>query len=345
MCRIKTNYATTMDKNNEVAYYAYDGEEMVVETINAYGNVFSNEQELMNSIVNKYGEYHHHPLTGPIFVKGCEAGDILKVHINSIMVREMGQSLSRSAGMIPIDNSSMQDRCLVTGYLDNDLIKCSNGVVVKSRPMIGMIATNPRNEVIKTGHANKINGGNLDLPFISPGNSVYLPVMVSGGGLYLGDAHSLQGYGELSGIAMEASSDVNVTINVIKNDEILNNIVITGTEPNFGVSGIGIVGIGDKDDLKSAVLDAYIGAIKILSRLFPHLDEGFIKELIGIIGQSLNGQAYAKTSESTTMIFFKKSDLEAVYGDEISFQQIEEMIFRKGEEYGKTTNKIRCLQR
>ncbi len=345
MCRIKTNYAITMDRNNAVIYYASDGEEVVVETVNAYGNVFSNEEELMNSIVNKYGKYHHHPLTGPIYVKGCEDGDILKVHINSIMVREMGQSLSRSAGMIPIVNGSMRDRSLVLGTMDDDLIRCSNGVVVKSRPMIGMIATNPRCEAIRTGHASKVSGGNLDLPFIAPGNSVYLPVMVNGGGLYLGDAHSLQGYGELSGIAMEASSDVDVTLNVIKNDNTLNNIVIMGTEPNFGIPGMGIVGVGDKDDLKSAVLDAYKGSMLVLSRLFPEMNEGFIQELIGIIGQSMNGQAYAKTSESTTMIFFKKSDLEDVYGDKLDFSQMEEMIFRGGKGYGKTTNKIRRLQR
>ena len=31
--------------------------------------------------------------------------------------------------------------------------------------MIGMIATTPKKENIKTGHAKRINGGNLDIPF------------------------------------------------------------------------------------------------------------------------------------------------------------------------------------
>ncbi len=344
MSRIETNYATTMDKNNEVVYYAHDGEELAVETMNAYGKVFNNEQELMNSIMNKHGEYHHHPLTGPIYVKNCEDGDILKVSIKSIMLEEMGQSLSRSAGMIPITNGSIQDRSLIIGYLDDNFIKCSNGVIVRSRPMIGMIATNPLGEPIRTGHASKINGGNLDLPFIASGNSIYLPVTVKGGGLYLGDVHSLQGYGELSGIAMEASSDINIELEIIKNNT-LNNIVIMGIEPNFEVPGIGVVGIGNKDDLKSAILDAYVGSIMVLSRLFPWLNERYIQELIGLIGQNLNGQAYAKTSESTTMIFFKKSDLEVIYKDELSFSDLEGIIFKGGKEYGKTTNKIRRLQR
>ena len=42
------------------------------------------------------------------------------------------------------------------------------------------------------------HGGNMDIIEICPGNTVYLPVFVPGGYLYLGDAHAAMGHGELS---------------------------------------------------------------------------------------------------------------------------------------------------
>ncbi len=55
----------------------------------------------------------------------------------------------------------------------------------------------------------------MDFNEIGDGTTVYLPVSNPGALLYLGDAHALQGDGELNGNALETSMDVEFTVDVI----------------------------------------------------------------------------------------------------------------------------------
>lgn len=48
-------------------------------------------------------------------------------------------------------------------------------------------------------------GGNLDVRDLTVGSKLYLPVFQSGAGFYVGDSHSVQGDGEVSGTANEQS--------------------------------------------------------------------------------------------------------------------------------------------
>ena len=56
----------------------------------------------------------------------------------------------------------------------------------------------------------------MDLVEVCPGNTVYLPVYVPGGWLYLGDAHAAQGHGELSATALEMPARTTVRIDLVK---------------------------------------------------------------------------------------------------------------------------------
>jgi len=60
----------------------------------------------------------------------------------------------------------------------------------------------------------------MDFNEIIEGATVYLPVSNPGALLYLGDAHALQGDGELNGNALETSMDVEFTVDVIPNKRI-----------------------------------------------------------------------------------------------------------------------------
>ena len=75
------------------------------------------------------------------------------------------------------------------------------------------------------------NGGNLDIPFVCENTDIYIPVDIEGAGLYLGDIHAIQGYGELSGIAMEASSKIILDVEVLRTKYRLDNILVVGKEP------------------------------------------------------------------------------------------------------------------
>ena len=310
MFNIKCNYQITIDKENKFIAKISPQEKVCIETINAYGDRFENINDLMKLVNSKDGKTHHHPLTGPIYIENAKPGDVLKVHIYKIDVEEMAQSMSRTAGIDPIESSEVSERSPVIAKRLKNELKYINNIKLKYKPMIGMIATAPNGERIKTGHAGLRNGGNLDLPFVTENTDIYLPVDIEGAGLYLGDIHSLQSYGELSGIAMEASSRIILDVEVLKPNNRLDNILVIGKEPFSGKECIGIIGIGEKMKMEASVYDAFQGTYKLLRQMLPSLPKNIIKSLITLIGNSFNGQAFSKTSESTSIIVITKEDIE-----------------------------------
>lgn len=58
-------------------------------------------------------------------------------------------------------------------------------------------------------------GGNMDIRYIRPGVTVYLPCMIDGCGLAIGDFHYAQGDGEVSGTAIEMDADIAVRVKIV----------------------------------------------------------------------------------------------------------------------------------
>jgi amidase len=96
-------------------------------------------------------------------------------------------------------------------YLVNDEI----GVRLPWEPFVGTIAVAPDLEAISALSPGPF-GGNMDVPDVRPGNTVYLPVWNEGALFYTGDCHARQGQGELCGVALEITSEVTVSFEVIK---------------------------------------------------------------------------------------------------------------------------------
>lgn len=331
MFNIKCNYKITIDKENEFIAKIKENEKVCIETINAYGDRFKNVNELMELINCKNGKTHHHPLTGPIYVENAKPGDVIRVHIHKIETEEMAQTMSRTAGIDPIVSSEIEERMPILASKEEKKIYYSNGIKLEYKPMIGMIATAPIGERIKTGHAGVRNGGNLDLTFVCENVNIYLPVDIEGAGLYLGDVHAIQGYGELSGIAMEASSKIELEVEVLKPRKKLDNIVVIGKEPFSNKECIGIVGIGEKMKIEASVYDAFQGTYKIIKQLIPSMPKNMIKSLITLIGNSFNGQVFSKTSESTSIIIISKEDVERITQSTYKnfSKEIEKILFKE----------------
>lgn len=87
-------------------------------------------------------------------------------------------------------------------------------------PMLGRLAVAPRGEESYTGLWPGYFGGNMDAPEIREGVTVYLPIFHEGAYFYFGDGHALQGYGEIAGTGLEATMDVTLQIDLIKNKPI-----------------------------------------------------------------------------------------------------------------------------
>ena len=101
----------------------------------------------------------------------------------------------------------------------NNLVNEELGVKLSRESFLGTLAVAPDLEAI-TALAPGPFGGNMDVPEVKPGNTVYLPVWNPGALVYTGDCHARQGQGELCGVALEITSQVTVVFEVIKDTAI-----------------------------------------------------------------------------------------------------------------------------
>jgi amidase len=169
------------------------------------------------------------PQTGPIFVEGAEPGDTLAVHIESIEpTRDFAVSVLipyfgglTSTNFTRTLQEPLPERVWIWDLVDggNNLVNEELGVKLPWEPFLGTLAVAPDLEAI-TALAPGPFGGNMDVPDVKPGNTVYLPVWNPGALIYTGDCHARQGQGELCGVAMEITSKVTVVFEVIKDRSI-----------------------------------------------------------------------------------------------------------------------------
>jgi acetamidase/formamidase len=88
------------------------------------------------------------------------------------------------------------------------------GIELDWDPFMGTFAVAPDLEAISALAPGPF-GGNMDVPNVRPGNTVYLPVWNEGALFYTGDCHARQGQGELCGVALEITARVTLVFEVI----------------------------------------------------------------------------------------------------------------------------------
>jgi amidase len=169
------------------------------------------------------------PQTGPIYVEGAEPGDTLAVHIESIQpTRDFAVSVLipyfgglTSTNFTRTLQEPLPERVWIWNLVNggNQLVNEELGVELAWEPFLGTLAVAPELEAI-TALAPGPFGGNMDVPDVKPGNTIYLPVWNEGALFYTGDCHARQGQGELCGVALEITSKVTVVFEVIKDKAI-----------------------------------------------------------------------------------------------------------------------------
>ena len=186
-----------------------------------------------------------HPLTGPVFVKGAEPGDLLEVDIRELKPASLGfhdpdAGLRISARRISRPVHREMEDCRRLGHLGRASRTCACATVrswgrsvsrrreelrlemlqreENLRERGGFVlppeATGavPAHEPIASEGLRTIppreNGGNLDIKQLSAGARLLLPVFVPGALFSVGDAHFAQGDGESCGTAVEMCASV-----------------------------------------------------------------------------------------------------------------------------------------
>ena len=153
-------------------------------------------------------------VTGPIAVEGAQPGDAVAVTIHAIEVTTPGLViLSRYVDPSPDDwwLESEFDR-LHTYEVRNGELIFNHRLRLPARPLIGCLATAPKNEVILSRREGEW-GGNHDCNLMAAGATVVLPVNVAGALLYFGDCKVMMGDGELVN-APECGTRITATVEV-----------------------------------------------------------------------------------------------------------------------------------
>ena len=148
-----------------------------------------------------------HPMTGPIFVEGADAGDTLEVRILAIeFLHPFGVvAFNPGGGTLP-DEFPYAHYRLLRWQPGSDRVEFKPGVSLNLAPFFGSIGVAPPPLVGRiSSRPPGWHGGNLDNKDLVAGTTLYLPVHVPGALLSVGDGHGMQGDGEVTGTALETS--------------------------------------------------------------------------------------------------------------------------------------------
>ena len=202
------------------------GETFGVETADAFENkIDAPDADLLSLIVLPFVN----PLTGPIYVRGAEQGDTLRVTIHSIEVtRDYGVSclIPEFGGLCGTTftrtlNAPLPPRVMLHPIRDGAVTfsEALDIAPIPLEPFYGTIGTSSELEAISS-LAPGFHGGNMDAADVCPGNTIHLPVNVPGALLHIGDGHAAQGDAEVCGVATEIPTRGVLSVDLIKGQSI-----------------------------------------------------------------------------------------------------------------------------
>lgn len=204
------------------------GDILDTNTLDCFGNAIQKPGDTLSMVKGD------NPLTGPFYIEGAEPGDTLAVKILDLEVdgnQGVGSlvpgfgalnetnytpmlhpSLPEKIFFYPIDHAA---NTATFQALDSHFL-----VKIPLHPFFGCIGVAPSGGEARSSIVPAEFGGNMDSSEASVGNTVYFPVNVPGGLLYMGDGHAAMGDGEVAGTAIEVPLRAQVQVSVIKGQKI-----------------------------------------------------------------------------------------------------------------------------
>jgi acetamidase/formamidase len=174
---------------------------------NLPGDGFDVPPELLEVHAKSQRRLPGHILTGPVRVRGAEAGDVLEVRILDVALRQdWGYTVVRPlAGALPNDVEAFEQ--VITRLDRNTNVgRLPWGLEIPLRPFFGVMGVAPpRSWGAISSIQPRAHGGNIDNKELVPGSTLYLPVFNDGAGFSVGDGHAVQGDGEVCTTAIETA--------------------------------------------------------------------------------------------------------------------------------------------
>lgn len=232
-----------------------------------------------------------HVVTGPVFVEGAAAGDMLRVRVVELALRapfgvvSNRHGLGCLAGEFPEGSARDPDadqahperygsvctfvRTRRAGGVDLGVLPFGNPgfpeaeAVFPLAPFLGVMGVAPDVTTPVPSVPPGRHGGNVDVAPLGAGSDFYLPVQVDGGLFYVGDPHYAQGDGEVALTALEAPLRATVVLDVLRGAD-ADRVVGALREP-FGETESHWLPLGMDRDLDEAMRKATRAAVTFLA--------------------------------------------------------------------------------
>ena len=173
---------------------------------------WGNEAKLGMTFADREPLRHRYPhgpysMLGPVEVVGAEPGDVLEVSITALRTIGWGwNSFPLGVGALPHDFAepyvhyfTFDEARTTAEYVD--------GITLPMAPFLGVVAAEPAGDEQVSAIVSGPYGGNLVLRDLGVGSHLFLPVQKSGGRVWIGDVHALQGDGVVDQTAIETAAE------------------------------------------------------------------------------------------------------------------------------------------
>lgn len=157
-----------------------------------------------------------HTITGPIYVEDARPGDVLAVELLELEVADWGwMALLPTFGQLVDEIATTSLRTFSIDQA-NQTVQFADGIVVPLRPFAGIMGVAPASDEALDTFPPRANGGNMDNPAMTEGTTVYFPIFADGALFSIGDTHAVQGFGEVSGTALESPMRIVMRLSVVR---------------------------------------------------------------------------------------------------------------------------------
>jgi amidase len=215
----RDRYTTVLDRKLPPVTTLKSGDEVLVETHDAFMGAWGE------------GQWPDHlgAATGPIAVEGAAPGDALRIDLLEIVPVELQPgrgAVHHTSGKLGFLAKEFDRHYpVVMSIRDGHLIH-PKGFRIPLKPSLGFIGTTDV-EPRKTSSDSGAYGGDIDMKELAAGSTVWLPVLVPGALLCLGDVHAVLGDGAVGGTAAEAAGEVTIRVSLEKGASIRRPRVMT----------------------------------------------------------------------------------------------------------------------
>ena len=193
---------------NEAVLHAQQGERLHLTTHDCFSGQLKTPADTLEtldwSITN--------PATGPIYIEGTKPGDVLRVDLHE--VKAHGPSVMIAVpGVGALGHLITEEETVILDHTE-DTVTYKDKVVVKQKPMLGVIGVAPAEGTVPNSTPGP-HGGNMDCTLITSNTRLYLTVAVEGALFGCGDMHAVMGDGEVVVCGAETPGEVTLTTQVV----------------------------------------------------------------------------------------------------------------------------------